>query len=82
MKRTTPILAFVGAIALMTAAPALAQNAAPAPAAAAAPADNSAAPIPAPAPDTSSDATPTHVGGKDAGHLGPWEMFKDAEPLV
>jgi biopolymer transport protein ExbB len=82
MKRTTPILAFVGAIALMTAAPALAQNAAPAPAAAAAPADNSAAPIPAPAPDTSSDATPTHVGGKDAGHLGPWEMFVDAEPLV
>jgi biopolymer transport protein ExbB len=85
MKRTTPILAFVGAIALMTAAPALAQNAAPAPAAAAAPADNSAVPAPAPAPDassSSSDATPTHVGGAHAGHLGPWEMFIDAEPLV
>jgi biopolymer transport protein ExbB len=83
MKRTTPILAIVGAIALMTAAPALAQNAASAPAAAAAPADNSA--VPAPAPDASAsspDATPTHVGGAHAGHLGPWEMFLDAEPLV
>ena len=83
-KRTTPILALVGALALMVAAPAFAQNAAaPAPAAAA-PADNSAAaPAPAPA-DTSSstDATPTHVGGAHAGHLGPWEMFIDAEPLV
>jgi biopolymer transport protein ExbB len=83
-KRTTPILALVGALALMIAAPAFAQNAAaPAPAAAA-PADNSAAaPAPAPA-DTSSstDATPTHVGGAHAGHLGPWEMFIDAEPLV
>jgi biopolymer transport protein ExbB len=84
MKRTTPILAFVGAIALMTAAPALAQNAAPAPAAAA-PADNSAVTAPAASPDASAaspDATPTHVGGAHAGHLGPWEMFIDAEPLV
>lgn len=83
-KRTTPILALVGALALMAAAPAFAQNAAPAPAAAA-PADNSAAAAPAPAStDTSSsaDTTPTHVGGSHAGHLGPWEMFIDAEPLV
>jgi biopolymer transport protein ExbB len=81
-KRTTPILALVGALALMIAAPAFAQNAAPAPAAAAT-ADNSAVAAPAPAPaDTSADNTPTHVGGKNAGHLGPWEMFMDAEPLV
>ena len=82
-KRTTPILALVGALALMIAAPAFAQNAAaPAPAAAA-PADNSAAaPAPASSDTSSTDTTPTHVGGKNAGHLGPWEMFVDAEPLV
>ena len=80
MNRTTPILAIVGALALMTAAPAFAQNAAPTPAVAA---DNSAAaPAPAPADASSTDATPTHVGGSHAGHLGPWEMFIDAEPLV
>jgi biopolymer transport protein ExbB len=81
-KRTTPILAIVGALALMTAAPAFAQPAAsPAPAAAAAPAP---APAAAPAPDAApaADATPTRVGGSHAGHLGPWEMFVDAEPLV
>jgi biopolymer transport protein ExbB len=81
-KRTTPILAIVGALALMTAAPAFAQPAAsPAPAAAAAPAP---APAAAPAPDAApaADSTPTRVGGAHAGHLGPWEMFVDAEPLV
>ncbi|HEX3407468.1 MAG TPA: tonB-system energizer ExbB [Caulobacteraceae bacterium] len=80
-KRTTPILAIVGALALMTAAPAFAQNAA-APAAASAPA--AAAPA-APAADQGSSpdqATPTRVGGAHAGHLGPFEMFLDAEPLV
>ena len=81
-KRTTPILAIVGALALMTAAPAFAQNTA-APAAATAPA---AAPAAAPAPDAaaapSDQSTPTRVGGAHAGHLGPWEMFIDAEPLV
>jgi biopolymer transport protein ExbB len=78
-KRTTPILALVGALALMTAAPAFAQNATE-PAAAAAPA--AAAPA-APAPDSApADSTPTRVGGAHAGHLGPWEMFIDAEPLV
>ena len=68
----------------MTAAPAFAQPAAsPAPAAAAAPAPAPAA-APAPAPDAApaADATPTRVGGAHAGHLGPWEMFVDAEPLV
>jgi len=82
-KKTTPLLALVGAVALMTATPVLAQNAAaPAPAAAApAVAEPAAAPAPAPA-DQASDQTPTHVGGKNAGHLGPFEMFMDAEILV
>jgi biopolymer transport protein ExbB len=78
-KTTTPLLALVGALALMTAAPAMAQNtAAPAPAAA------SAAPAAAPdaAPAAAPDATPTKVGGANAGHLGPFEMFMDAEVLV
>jgi biopolymer transport protein ExbB len=78
-KTTTPLLALVGALALMTAAPAMAQNtAAPAPAAA------SAAPAAAPdaTPAAAPDATPTKVGGANAGHLGPFEMFMDAEVLV
>ena len=84
-KRTTPILAMFGALALMTAAPAFAQTAA-APAAdasnaAAAPAaaDNSAA---AAAPASDDQNAPTKVGGKNAGHLNPWEMFLDAKLLV
>ena len=81
-KRTTPLLALVGALALMTAAPAMAQNtAAPAHAAAAPAAAAPAAAAPA-ASDSSADATPQHVGGKNAGHLGPFEMFMDAEVLV
>ena len=81
-KRTTPLLALVGALALMTAAPAMAQNTAtPAPAAAAA-----TTPAPAAAPEATPaaapDATPTKVGGANAGHLGPFEMFMDAEVLV
>jgi len=80
-KRTTPLLALVGALALMTAAPALAQNAAtPAPAAAAPAA--AAAPSDQTPPAASPDATPTKVGGANAGHLGPFEMFMDAEILV
>jgi biopolymer transport protein ExbB len=81
-KRTTPLLAIVGALALMTAAPAFAQNAATPEPAAAAPA--AAAPAAAAPSDSSStpDATPQHVGGKNAGHLGPFEMFMDAEVLV
>jgi biopolymer transport protein ExbB len=72
----------VGALALLTAAPAMAQNtASPTPAAAA-----PAAAAPAAAPDAAApatpDATPTKVGGANAGHLGPFEMFMDAEILV
>jgi len=81
-KRTTPILALLGAMALMTAAPAFAQTATPAPAAAssnaaAAPATPDATPAAAPA-----DATPTKVGGANAGHLNPWEMFLSARLVV
>jgi biopolymer transport protein ExbB len=79
-KRTTPLLALAGALALMTATPALAQNTAtPAPAAAAPAAETPAA---APAAPAAPDATPTKVGGANAGHLGPFEMFMDAEILV
>jgi biopolymer transport protein ExbB len=80
-KTTTPLLALVGALALLTAAPAMAQNTAtPAPAAAA---PAAAAPAAAPADASATpDATPTKVGGANAGHLGPWEMFMDAEILV
>ena len=82
-KRTTPILALVGALALMTAAPALAQNAAtPEPAAAAPAAAAPAAAAPSDSSSSAPDATPQHVGGKNAGHLGPFEMFMDAEVLV
>jgi biopolymer transport protein ExbB len=80
-KRTTPILAIVGALALMTAAPAFAQNAA-APAAATAPAAAAAPAADAGAAAPSDQSTPTRVGGAHAGHLGPFEMFLDAEPLV
>src|SRR5579883_223896 len=82
-RRTTPILAAFGAIALMTAAPAFAQ-----PAAAPAPAASPAA-TPAPAPDQAAapapaadEAPPTRVGGANAGHLNPWEMFQDARWVV
>jgi len=85
-KRTTPLLALLGAVALMTAAPAFAQPApagpAPAAAAPAAPADNSAAAPAAPAASDQDQAATEHVGGKHAGHLGPFEMFLDARPIV
>jgi biopolymer transport protein ExbB len=82
-KRTTPLLALVGALALLTAAPAIAQNTATPEPAAAAPAPAAAAPAAAPSDaSASADATPTKVGGANAGHLGPWEMFMDAEILV
>jgi biopolymer transport protein ExbB len=83
-KRTTPILALIGALALLTSSPALAQSsAAPsaassaatsaaAPAASAAPADSSAAP--------SGDAAPAQIQG--AGKLGPLTMFINATVVV
>jgi biopolymer transport protein ExbB len=80
-KSTTPLLALVGALALLTAAPAMAQNTATPTPAAAAPAAAAPAAAPSAAPATT-DATPTKVGGANAGHLGPWEMFMDAEFLV
>jgi len=84
-KRTAPIVALFGALALMTAAPAFAQPAAPeaANAAAAAPADNSAAAAPADAPAApAADATPERVGGKNAGKLNVLGMFLDAKIIV
>ena len=83
-KKTTPILAIVGAVALMAmSAPAFAQNApaggAAAPAAAA-PAGDTAA-----APDLSqgnpgAGGAPTSI--KHAGKLTPVQMFIDATPVV
>jgi biopolymer transport protein ExbB len=86
-KRTTPILALFGALALMTAgmtaAPAFAQPAATNTAATPAPAATNTAAAPAPAPTSSSDAAETaRVGGANAGHLNPWEMFLSARLVV
>jgi biopolymer transport protein ExbB len=81
-KSTTPLLALVGALALLTAAPAMAQNSATPTPAAAAPAAAAPAAAPSAAPAASDATTPTKVGGANAGHLGPWEMFMDAEFLV
>jgi biopolymer transport protein ExbB len=84
IKRTNSIAALVGALALMTGAPALAQTPAPAPAAAsdAAPASDAAA---APAvsgavANGGAEAAPTQI--KNAGKLTPIQMFLDAEPVV
>jgi len=82
-KRTTPILALVGALALMTSVPAFAQATTPAPAAA--PAAASAA---APAPEASTPAPAADAGGdapttiKHAGKLNPVTMFIDATIVV
>jgi biopolymer transport protein ExbB len=82
-KRTTPIIALIGALALMTSAPAFAQATTPAPAAAAA-ASSAAAPAaeastPAPAADAGGEA-PTTI--KHAGKLNPVTMFLDATIVV
>lgn len=83
-KRTTPIIALIGAVALLMSSPALAQTAAPsaapaaasgAPAASAAPADSALAP----AAGASDQAPPTI---KDAGKLGPLTMFLNATVVV
>ena len=86
-KRTTPMLAVLGAVALMSvSAPALAQAPAAAPAAAGnttttstttAPADAAA---PAAAPAAADDAAPTTI--KNAGKLSAVQMFIDATPVV
>ena len=87
MKRTTPLLALVGAVALMMSAPAAmaADAAAPAPAAnAAAPADaNATAPAAdanAAAPAAANSEEPAQIA--HAGKLTPVQMFIDATPVV
>jgi biopolymer transport protein ExbB len=84
-KRTTPIIALVGALALMASSPALAQTAAPGPAAptASAPADSTAAPADSSASSSSSAAAaepPTTIKG--AGKLTPITMFENATLVV
>mgnify|MGYP003778263001 CR=1 FL=1 len=86
-KRTTPLIALIGAVALMASAPAFAQDAAPAAdAAAAAPADAAAAPnavdpaaapAPAPAEPAAAPAAESH-----SGKLTLAGMFMDADPVV
>ena len=86
IKRTNSIAALVGALALMTGAPALAQAPAAAPAAAAsdaAPASDAAAATAAASGAVNnggSEAAPTQI--KNAGRLTPIQMFLDAEPVV
>jgi biopolymer transport protein ExbB len=85
IKRMTPLIALVGALALMTSAPAFAQTAAPsaAPAAssapAATPADSTAAPADSSAASASADA-PTSIKG--AGKLTLTSMFANATIVV
>ena len=78
-KRKTPIIALLGAMALMASAPAFAQDPAPAaPAANAAAAPAAAAPAAAPA--AGEPAEPAKI--EHAGKLTPIQMFLDAEPVV
>jgi biopolymer transport protein ExbB len=77
MKRTSPVIALIGAVALLSCAPALAQTPAPAPAAAAA--ANTAAP-----PDQAAgeSAENLKVGGSANGKLTPIVMFEQADLVV
>jgi biopolymer transport protein ExbB len=78
-KRTSPIIALVGALALLASVPAHAQSAPPAPAAAA-PAENAAA---APADASGSEAAEgLKVGGDANGKLTPITMFLQADLVV
>jgi len=76
-KRTTPLLAMIGALALMASAPAFAQEAAAPTTEAAAPATTEAA-APAPA---AADAAPPVIDSH-GGKLTPVTMFMEAEPVV
>jgi biopolymer transport protein ExbB len=78
VKRTSPLAALVGAVALMTCAPAFAQSPPPAPAAAAAAA---AAPADGETPASSSAET-AKVGGAANGHMTPIVMFEQADLVV
>jgi biopolymer transport protein ExbB len=83
IKRTNSIAALVGALALMTGAPALAQSS-PAPAAAAAsdaaPASDAGPAVSGAVANGGPEAAPTQI--KNAGKLTPIQMFLDAEPVV
>jgi biopolymer transport protein ExbB len=84
-KKIHPLVAVIGAVALMTsAAPAFAQNAAApateAPAAASAPAASSAAPAGDAATPAPAEAAPEKI--QHAGKLTVFQMFMDAEPVV
>lgn len=89
-KRKTSFLALIGAVALMTSAPAFAQNAAapaaPAADAAAAPAAPAAADAAAPAADAAAPAAPAADVApptiEHAGKLTVFQMFMDADPVV
>jgi biopolymer transport protein ExbB len=83
-KRTTPLLALLGAMALMAAAPAFAQDAPKTDAAAAAaPASTPAAPEATPAAPPAADAnTGAPPQMKGAGKLTPVAMFLEATPVV
>ncbi|MET3664945.1 MotA/TolQ/ExbB proton channel family protein [Caulobacter sp. 1776] len=85
IKRKTPLIALVGAVALMVSAPAFAQDAS-APAAAssqAAPADAAAAPAAAPAPEAPPADAAAAEGEKKGGHsLTPVGMFLAAGAVV
>ncbi|MBS0359799.1 MAG: MotA/TolQ/ExbB proton channel family protein [Proteobacteria bacterium] len=81
-KLKTPFIALIGAVALMAAAPAFAQGAAPAPAAApaaAAPAAAAPAAAPADAAAAGPEAPPQMAGG---GKLNIGTMFMNAKPIV
>jgi biopolymer transport protein ExbB len=85
-KRLTPLIAILGAAALMVSAPAFAQDAAapaadPAAAASTAPAADAAAATPAAAPEApSGDVAPPTM--KKKSHITPVTMFMDAEWVV
>jgi biopolymer transport protein ExbB len=86
-KRLTPIIALFGAVALMTSAPAFAQDAATTadPAAATAPAaDAAATPAATPAADAEADpgAPPTLEKQSHGGQMTPITMFMDADWVV
>ncbi len=78
MKRTSPVIALIGAVALLSCAPALAQTPAPAPAAAAA-ANTAAAP---PDQAAAESAENLKVGGSANGKLTPIVMFEQADLVV
>jgi biopolymer transport protein ExbB len=84
-KRLTPIIAALGAIALMTSAPAFAQTADNAAAPAAATADAAATPVAATAEEAAASAPgapPTMAKQSHGGRMTPITMFMDAEWVV